>query len=167
MWRMDSLSVGISILCCGSKGPSYLGCGLSVAHASTRSRSPGMRKTKALAERIHARATSVILNDMPELQADLRHAFRIISEFTNLRREIARRPPSDRHATIEGLFHCYHGCDRRGREQLTDDRRVDSARWSRLIAAKSQPQGDSSTAMRVDTLQSALLSWRVCLRTTA
>jgi hypothetical protein len=33
MWRMDSLSVGISILCCGGKGPSYLGCGLSVAHA--------------------------------------------------------------------------------------------------------------------------------------
>jgi len=30
---MDSLSVGISILCCGGKGPSYLGCGLSVAHA--------------------------------------------------------------------------------------------------------------------------------------
>jgi hypothetical protein len=79
---------------------------------------------------------------------------------------VLSRPPSVT-ATIEGLFHCYHGCDRRGREQLTDDRRVDSARWSRLIAAKSQPQGDSSTAMRVDTLQSALLSWRFCLRTTA
>src|SRR5208283_3351467 len=37
MWRMDSLSVGISILCSGGKGPSYLGCRLSVVSASPSS----------------------------------------------------------------------------------------------------------------------------------
>jgi hypothetical protein len=44
MWRMDSLSVGISILCSGGKGPSYLGCRLSVVSASL---SPSMSITIA------------------------------------------------------------------------------------------------------------------------
>jgi hypothetical protein len=34
MWRMDSLSVGISILCGWAKRPSYLGCRLSAVRAS-------------------------------------------------------------------------------------------------------------------------------------
>ena len=37
MRRMDSLSVGISILCSRGKGPSYLGCRLSVVSASPSS----------------------------------------------------------------------------------------------------------------------------------
>ena len=34
MWRMDSLSVGISILCWLGKRPSYPGCRLSAVRAS-------------------------------------------------------------------------------------------------------------------------------------
>jgi hypothetical protein len=47
-------------------------------------------EAQALAERLNARGTSFVLSDVPEMQADLRLAFRIISGFTNLHRQIAR-----------------------------------------------------------------------------
>jgi hypothetical protein len=62
--------------------------------ANDHARPLTIAEARALAERLHARAASVVLNDMPELQSDLRHAFRIISEFTNLRRELARTAES-------------------------------------------------------------------------
>ena len=68
--------------------------------ANDDARTLTIAEAQALADRLRARATSVVLNDMPELQADLRLALRIISGFTNLRREIARAAESTHDAVI-------------------------------------------------------------------
>ena len=68
--------------------------------ANDDARTLTIAEAQALADRLRARATSVVLNDMPELQADLRLALRIISGFTNLHREIARAAESTHDAVI-------------------------------------------------------------------